>query len=374
MITDKRKIKFVDLKKLHEPIIKDINESINKVVNKSNFILGEDVQIFEENWARYTKQKYAIGVSSGYHALELAKRTCSLYEYSDILIPTNSFIATANAFYNDWNDIIFSDINSDNLLLDAKDLEENLKLLRFDDDIVDCIVPVHLYGQPCEMDKISSICKKYDVKIIEDACQSHGVNPRLIGKGLCTTYSFYPSKNLGCFGDGGIITTNDQEIYEKLKLLRSYGENPKNQHKTIGYNCRLDTIQAAILNVKLNYLDEWNNQRRDTAKQYHEELEGKLDNNNIRLIPYNRESVYHLFVIETKNRDNLRNYLSENGIETGIHYPIPIHKQMAYNNYNNISLPIAEKKADMILSLPMHPYIESDEISYVCNKIKEFYS
>lgn len=367
-------IKFVDLTSLHRPILREIGEAINKVVNKSNFILGEEVQIFEENWSRYTKQKYAVGTSSGYDALELAKIAVGLDEYSTIMLPTNSFIATANAFHSADNDIVFSDISPDNLLLDPITLEEELKLQELDNDIVDCIVPVHLYGQPCDTNRISNLSNKYDIKIIEDACQSHGISPRLIGKGLCTAYSFYPSKNLGCFGDSGIITTNDQEIYEKLKLLRSYGENPKNRHKIIGYNSRLDTIQAAILNVKLNYLDEWNNQRREIAKQYHEELEynNELDN-NIRLIPYNKESVYHLFVIEANNRDKLKEFLAENDIECGIHYPIPIHKQDCYKDYS-ISLPIAEEKAKRILSLPMHSSLQPDEIDYVCDKIKEFYS
>lgn len=308
-------------------------------------------------------------VSSGYHALELAKIAVGLHEYSSILLPTNSFIATANAFYHHDNDIILSDISTNDLLLDSKDLEEKLKLMELDNDIVDCIVPVHLYGQPCEMDKISNICNKYDVKIIEDACQAHGVSPRLIGKGLCTAYSFYPSKNLGCFGDGGIITTNNQEIYEKLKLLRSYGENPKNEHKIIGCNNRLDTIQAAILNVKLNYLDEWNDYRTEIARQYYEELDGI---EGIILLPFNDESVYHLFVIEANDRDKLKSYLAENDIETGIHYNKPIHKQKCYNDYS-IPLPIAEEKAERILSLPMHPCLQPDEVSHVCDKIKEFY-
>lgn len=369
-------IKFVDLTSLHRPLLREIGESVNKVINKSNFILGEEVQIFEENWARYTKQKYAVGVSSGYSALELSKKACSLDEHSEIIMPTNSFIATANAFY-DNNDIIFSDVSPDNLLLDTKILEENFRSSELEYDTCDCIVPVHLFGQFCVMDKIKSLADKYNCKIITDACQAHGLDHKLIGKGLCTAYSFYPSKNLGCFGDGGIITTNDQEIYEKLKLLRSYGENPKNIHKIIGYNCRLDTIQAAILNVKLNYLNEWNNQRREIAKQYHEELEDNNElENNIRLLPFNEESVYHLFVIEildkNKNRDKLKEFLAENSIETGIHYPIPIHKQYCYKEYS-ISLPVAEEKAKRILSLPMHPCLQPDEVSYVCDKIKEFY-
>lgn len=372
----KMRIKFVDLGKLHEPIINEINEATNKVINKSNFVLGEELSEFEESWARYTKQKYAVGVSSGYHALELSKIAVmpKLYEqhyneYYDsgfsVIIPTNSFIATANAFSNMF--IQFSDIDPLNHLIDTEKLENTL--------ISDIIVPVNLYGQPCNMNKIEKLPDKHNSIIITDSCQGHGTDPKLIGRGIMTCYSFYPSKNLGCFGDGGIITTNNSEIADRLRLLRSYGENPKNNHKIIGYNCRLDTIQAAILNVKLNYLDEWNDKRKEIAKQYHEELDAELNEYyNVRLLPYNNDSVYHLFVIEAENRDKLKKFLEDNDIETGIHYPIPIHKQDCYRKFNNISLPIAEDKAKKILSLPIHPYLQTEEVSHVCNKIKEFYS
>lgn len=363
-----KRIKFVDLEKLHNPIMNNINKAINKIIQKNNYILGEELIEFEENWAKYTKQKYAVAVSSGYSALELSKQAViSLleYKYCWAAIPTNSFIATANAYNDNDHPIYFLDVYSDNLLLDIEKLEDKLEI----GQPVNCIVPVHLFGQPCNMDKLEKLANKYNSQIIEDACQGHGIDSKLIGKGVTTCYSFYPSKNLGCFGDGGIITTNDKDIADKLRLLRSYGEIEKNRHDIIGYNCRLDTIQAAILNIKINYLDEWNENRRDVAKQYHEELENV---DNLKLLPYNKDSVYHLFIVEVNDRNGLKNYLLKNGIETGIHYPIPIHKQRAYYNHNNISLPVAEDKARRILSLPMHPCLQTEEISHICNRIREF--
>ncbi len=369
------KVKFVDLNKLHKPILSEINESINKVIEKSDFINGEEVKIFEERWAKYTNQKYAIGVSSGYSALKLSNKALLHWYCSNVIIPTNSFIATANAFYD--KHIYFTDSDKYNHLINYS---------YFKDMIFNCIVPVHLYGQPANIKQLLKLRKseKIKFKIIEDACQAHGVSNKLIGQGDATCYSFYPSKNLGCFGDGGMITTNNKEIANKLYLLRSYGENPKNNHNVIGYNDRLDTIQAAILNVKLDYLDEWNNKRREISKQYHEKLENI---NNVHLLPYNKNSVYHLFVIEIINsstnkyvienklseRHQLIQYLRKNKIETGIHYPIPIHKQKAYEINNNLSMPNAEHQSLIKLSLPIHPNLDSAEVSYVCNKIKDFY-
>ncbi len=717
-----RYIRFIDLEKLHKPIRNEINIAINNVINRSAFIQGIELDDFEEAFAKYTNQEFAVGVSSGYHALELAKiaylykkalkeeLTCieeCLYNTS-VAIPANTFIATANA-YSDCM-IQFTDINPDNHLINIK---EKLKFIKehYDTHIMpDLVIPVHLYGQPCDMEGIMKLCKSHDdyntdITIIEDACQAHGASTKLIGKGLATCYSFYPSKNLGCYdekteiftsrgwinfkdlceedlvatiednimrfrptlkifkyvyngfmykfhnkgidllvtpnhnmyikiwnksdfyleeawklvrhsqwnfkqeipyeyidkthfvlppvfmkknaysgiiipereidmnlwleflgyyisegsvdinngchrititqypnskyyndmkncieslwgntlknehtkklsfcsqqiyeylvklghshekhipnefknlppeklkillialikgdgiflddyprkyytvskqladdiqeiaikcgiyttisynqdrkiyvlnfnkyinktmvrekhvnlefytgnvyccevpshillvrrngkvcwsgnslGDGGMVTTNDKEIADYITLLRSYGEHPKNTHEFIGYNCRLDTIQAAVLNIKLKYLKEWNNNRKEIARQYHEELD-ILDVNYIRTLPHNDDSVYHLFVIEAANRNALKNHLASTGIETGIHYPTPIHKQVAYKGYldENESIPIAEQKASIILSLPIHPCMESDEVKYVCKRIDEFY-
>ncbi len=342
-------IKFVDFNHAH--LMKEIQERISKVVLKRDFINGEELQEFESAWAKYCGQKHCVGVSSGFHALQLAKESLHLRVCAGIAIPSNTFIATANAF-------------SDKAIQFVEPNWKNHLVSRFPAETV--LVPVHLYGQPCNMDFIMNQARLYSSFVIEDACQAHDANG--IGKGDATCFSFYPSKNLGCFGDGGAVVTNNKNIAERVRMLANYGMKEKYNHEIVGYNCRLDTIQAAILNVKLPYLNEWNNARRDVAKQYHEELEGV---NFIRLLPYNPDSVYHLFVIECLERDKLKQFLFYNGIETGIHYPVPIHKTPSYRKFNSLQLPVSERLSKEILSLPMHPFLVEGEVTNVCVKIKE---
>lgn len=349
-------VKFNDLKKLHSPIMCEIQEAILDVIKKSDFINGEALQEFESAWAQYTRKKYCVGVSCGLDALRLSGIAL---ETRCAIVPTNSFIASALAF----RDVLFVDIDSESHLIDISPLSDEY----INRNYVDTIVPVHLFGQPVTSN-VQKFAKENKLKVIEDACQSHGAKGTGWGDVHC--YSYYPGKNLGCFGDGGSITTDDKEVADKIRMLANYGSTKKYGHDIMGHNCRLDTIQAAILNVKLPYLDEWNESRRQAAKQYHEELEGVEE---IKLLPYNSDSVYHLFVVEAENRDALKKYLDIMGIETGIHYPTPIHKQKAYSEYNEKKYIVAELKATKILSLPMHPFIRSDEISYVCKRIIEFY-
>lgn len=343
-------IKFVDFNHAH--LMKEIQERISKVVLRKDFINGEELQEFESNWAKYCGQKHCVGVSSGFHALQLAKEALTLSKWTNVSIPTNTFIATANAFSN--TSIQLVDCNWKNHLVSVF-------------PAANILVPVHLYGQPCNMDYIMDQSRLYSSFVIEDACQSHGA------KGICrgdaTCFSFYPSKNLGCFGDGGAVVTDNQDLAERVRMLANYGAKEKHNHEIVGYNNRLDTIQAAILNVKLPYLDKWNNARRDVAQQYQEELE---EVNFIRLLPYNPDSVYHLFVIECLERDNLKKFLFEKCIETGIHYPTPIHKTPAYKTFNNLQLPVSERLSREILSLPIHPFMVEGEVTYICGKIKEF--
>lgn len=352
-------VKFNDLNKLHAPIMCEIQENILDVIKKSDFINGEALQEFESNWARYTGKKYCVGVSSGFHALQLSGRALGV-KYP--IVPTNSFVASASAF--EGCRLWLAEIEPVSHLIDL-----NMIPYRYLD--IDTIVPVHLYGQSVDMHHIRNIANDYNYKIIEDACQAHG--NKQIGLGDVSCWSFYPGKNLGCLGDGGAVTTNNNDYAYRIRELANYGSTIKYKHYRIGYNCRLDTIQAAVLNVKLPYLDDWNESRRQVAQQYHEELDGF---EKIRLLPYDPNSVYHLFVIESQPnlRDSLREFLKTSGIETGIHYPIPIHKQEAYKQYNHERRIVAESKADKILSLPMHPNLESDEVKYVSDKIKEFYN
>lgn len=343
-------IKFVDFNHVH--LMKEIQERISKVVLKRDFINGEELQEFEAAWAKFCGQKYCVGTSSGFHALQLAKESLHLLTCAGVTIPANTFIATANAF----SDRVIQFVDPD---------WKNHLVSEFPDETI--FVPVHLYGQPCDMDYIMDQANLYSSFVIEDACQAHGAKGICLGDAAC--FSFYPSKNLGCWGDGGAVVTNDKDIAERVRMLANYGAKEKHNHEIVGYNCRLDTIQAAVLNVKLPYLNEWNNARRDVAQQYHEKLEGV---NFIRLLPYNPDSVYHLFVIECLERDKLKQFLFENGIETGIHYPTPIHKTPAYKTFNNLQLPVSERLSMEILSLPIHPFMVEGEVTYVCDKIKEF--
>lgn len=351
------RVRFVNLYQLHNPIIHEIHDAMDDVAYKGDFINGTALQEFEEKWAKYCGKKYCVGLSSGFHALQLSKEAIRKSQQQYVMMPSNSFIATASAFYD--MHIIFHDINPENHLIKS----------HYIDFLGNSIyVPVHLFGQPCDS-KTIELAKKNNVTVIEDACQAHG--SKHIGFGDIQCWSFYPSKNLGCFGDGGAITTNNQELAEKIRMLANYGAKEKYKYNIIGYNCRLDTIQAAILNVKLNYLDEWNKKRQEVAKSYHEKLSDEIK--GFKLLPYNNKSVYHLFVVESDFRDELKGYLFIYGVETSIHYPVPIHKTPAFKLYNNYSLPITEEKAAKILSLPIHPYLTEKEIEYVCDIIKKFY-
>lgn len=362
-------IKFLDMKPMHDKIKLEVMESIEKVYDSNWYVLGSEVEEFEKAFANYTGTKHCIGVSNGLEALHLILRGYDIGGNDEVIIPSNTYIATALAVSYAGATPIFVEPDEHTYNINPKLIEgaisKNTK----------AIIAVNLYGQSCEMDTINKIAKKYNLKVIEDNAQSQGAIYKGIKTGNLSDaagISFYPGKNIGALGDAGAITTNDDELAEKIRALRNYGSQKKYYNQYKGFNSRLDEIQAAILKVKLKYLDEWNEYRKGVAKFYIENIK-----NDKIILPEtleNAEHVYHQFIIRCKDRDNLQAYLKENEIQTMIHYPVPIHLQEAYSEFNNLkgTLPIAEKLASEVLSLPIYPYISYEELSVIVDAINKY--
>jgi dTDP-4-amino-4,6-dideoxygalactose transaminase len=364
-------IKFVDLTKNYLKIKEEIDESINNNIINSQFINGNDKQQFESKFSKYIGTDYCVGVANGTDALEIAIQSLEMNSGSEIIVQPNTYISTALAITNVRHKPVFVDIDEQTMMIDVDKIEEKIT------KNTKAICVVHLFGSSPNMDKLLELTKKYNLYLIEDCAQSHGSfynNQRTGTFGDVACFSFYPGKNLGCYGDGGAICTNNATIYYKIKLLHNLGFEKKHYHETKGRNSKLDTIQAGILNIKLKYLDENNEKRRIVANIYLNELESLNDI----VLPTLQEgsiSVWHLFVIRILDykRELLQKYLFEHNIETGIHYPIPIHKQNAFTEHSQEILPICEKVSHELLSLPMHPELEVKDVIYICNCIKQFY-
>jgi len=367
------KIPFVDLKSQYEPIKEEINQSINKVINNCAFVGGEEIEKFEEQFATYCDRKYCVALSSGTDALLFALKACGIAEKDEVITVPNTFIATVEAISHAHAKPVFIDVDENNYNMDV-DLIEQVITPR-----TKVIMPVHLYGSCADMDIVNAIARKHNIFVIEDSCQAHG--SRYKGKkagslGDIGCFSFYPSKNLAAFGDCGAVVTDNKDIYKKIKMLRDHDQLKKNYHTFRGYNGRMDTIQAAVLLVNLKYLDYWNEKRRKFAGIYNEHLSGIKKIIIPEEAPWSRSN-YHLYVIrflsQHKNRDQLREELSQRGIATGIHYPLPIHFQKAYKylGYPKGSFPVCEKYSEQILSLPMNPCLTKRKINQVCDAIKD---
>ncbi len=362
-------IPFFELKKQYISIKKEIAPAIQKTLESSSFILGEEVTIFENEFSNYCGAKYSVGVGSGTSGLSLSLLALDIKKGDEVLTVPNSFVATALAITYAGAKPVFVDVDPNTYNMDVDLLEEKIT------ERTKAVLPVHLYGHPVDMGHILEIADKYDLKIIEDACQAHGAEYRgkRVGSiGDIGCFSFYPSKNLGCYGDGGIVVMNDSEVYNRLRMLRNYGQTKKYHHDVLGFNSRLDEIQAAILNVKLKYLDKWNSLRRKHGRLYDELLE---DGDVITPIEedYARH-VYHLYVIRSKHRDELQGHLKKQGIESLIHFPIPIHLQRSfeYLGYKKGDFSVSESHANQILSLPMFPELRDVEIRNVAKEINNF--
>lgn len=362
-------MKFLDMSVMHSKIKNEIMEAIERVYDSNQYILGNEVKNFEKRFAKYCGTKYCIGVGNGLEALYLILRGYGIEENCEVIIPSNTYIATALAVNFTGATPIFVEPDIDTFNLNP-DLIESAITNR-----TKAIIAVHLYGQPVLMNRINKLAKRYNIKVIEDNAQAQGASYKKIKTGNlgdASGVSFYPSKNIGGLGDGGAVTTNDKQLAEKIKFLRNYGSNVKYYSHYKGINSRLDEMQAAVLNIKLNYLDKWNKYRGEIAKIY-------LDNirNNKIVLPRVEESlthVWHQFVIKCKERDNLQKYFKENGVETLIHYPIPIYKQNAYSEYSNLEkkLPIATSLAKEVLSLPIYPYMDLNDVYKVVEVINKF--
>ncbi len=346
----------------------EINEEMKNAamsaMENEHFVLGESVFKFEEEFASYIGTKYAVAVNSGTSALMLALRALGIKENDKVIVPTNSFIATANSVLMNNARPVFADINAKDGGIDISSVKntENAK----------GIVPVHIYGNPCDMDELSDFAQKKGLFIVEDACQAHGAefNGKKAGSlSDAGCFSFYSTKNMTVCGDGGMITTNNEDLKNMLVTLRNCGRVSQYEHCILGYTMRLNTINAAIGRVQLKYLDEWNEKRRKTAKIYLKNLPEDMT------LAENKKgkSAYHLFVIKSEHRDALADHLKKNGILTGVHYPIPMHQQPLYKSMSyNVPLPRSEEFSKKILSIPMYPSIKKDDVLFVCEKINEF--
>lgn len=364
-------VPFLDLGAQHRTIAAEIDEAIAKVIRESDFILGRDLRLFEEEFAHFCEVRYAVGTDSGTSALELALRAYDIGPGDEVITAANSFIASALAVSHAGATPVLVDADSRTYTIDILAIEKAIS------PRTRAIIPVHLYGHPADMDPIRHLAEKHRLVVIEDACQAHGARykgRRAGSLGHAAAFSFYPGKNLGAYGDGGMVVTNDQNVAKRLEMLRNYGQKEKYHHLTRGYNRRLDTLQAAVLRVKLKYLEEWN-----AARRRHAEFYGRLLKGCGVVMPHEAnyaESVWHLYVIRADQRDKLREHLTSQGIGTGIHYPVPIHLQPAYRDLGckNGSFPVAEKCAQGVLSLPMYPELERECIELICETVHDFTS
>jgi len=339
------------------------------VVKDASFTMGPKLETFEGNFASYIGVKHAVGVGSGTDALHFALRACGVGPGDEVITVVNTFAATAEAILMAGGTPVFVDAVNDTLLMDLDAVEAAVT------PKTKAIIPVHLYGQPVDMDRLMAFAEPRGIKVVEDACQAHGARCgkfRVGGIGTVGCFSFYPSKNLGALGDGGIITTDDDEIAERVRLLRNHGEEGSSRlHVESGYCSRLHTLQAAFLNEKLPYLDEWNALRMRAAALYDDMLSSA---DVVLPVGHNgRTHVYHLYVVRVSDRDQVRQELSERGIQTGIHYAVPLHLEPAFAHlgYEAGAFPVAEKAAASIVSLPMYPYIEFDEVARVSEALGE---
>ena len=360
-------IKFLDLQKINQQYNTEFKEVFEKVLKSGWFILGKEVEKFENEFAAYCGTTYCLGVANGLDALILIiegyKQLGLMKEGDEIIVPSNTYIASILAISKAGLIPVLVEPDPSTFLIDPTKIEEKITAK------TKAILPVHLYGRLCDMSAIQKIADQYHLKIIEDSAQSHGatLNGKRSGNlGDASGFSFYPGKNLGAIGDAGAITTNDRELAETIKALRNYGSHKKYENLYQGINSRLDELQAGLLSVKLKYLDAETDVKRNIAERYNAEL--KNPKITLPLLPIDRnEHAWHLYVIQVSDRENVQHYLAEQGVQTLIHYPIPPHKQKAYTKLNDLSYPISEKMHREVLSLPISPVMTDEEVTRIIN-------
>ncbi len=355
---------------MHNEVHDELQSAFNDVLKSNWFVLGNHVSQFEEDYSQFNHVKHVVGISNGLDALHLSLMALGISKGDEVIVPSNTYIATVLAVSYVGAIPVFVEPHIETYNIDPEKIEAAIT------SKTRAIMPVHLYGQACQMNRILEIANKYNLFIIEDNAQSQGAsfNGKMTGSfGKINGTSFYPGKNLGALGDAGAVTTDDEELARKIRVLRNYGSNKKYYNDTIGYNMRLDEIQAAFLSVKLKYLVKWIAQRQEIASYYNDclkEIPGLI----LPKTTDNATHSYHLYVIRTNKRDELQQHLTENGIGTMIHYPIPPHLQEAYSHlgHKRGDFPIAEELADTMLSLPMWPGMTEEQVSIVCKKINDF--
>ncbi len=362
------KVPFADVAAMHEEIRDELDQAYKRVVDSAWFIQGNECKAFEQEYAEYVGTKYCVGVGTGLDAIFLILRALGIGPGDKVIVPSNTFIATALAVSYTGAVPVLVEPDLDTYNISPEKIEEKI------DSNTKAIIPVHLQGRPADMDEVQKIADKYKLYVIEDAAQSHGSHykGRMTGNlSDAAAFSFYPGKNLGALGDGGCITTNNKDIADKVRALGNYGSDYKYHHVYRGTNSRLDEMQASFLRVKLKYLDKWNRERRRIASRYLNEI-----NNPLIALPFKSdgifEHIYHVFVIRCRERDRLEKWLNKRGIGTVKHYPVPIHKQEAYNEMNAMHFPVAEEISSTVISIPMYYGISDDQIQFVIDTINEF--
>jgi dTDP-4-amino-4,6-dideoxygalactose transaminase len=361
-------IPFVDLKAQYRTIKNEIDQAISEVLESTHFVGGEKLDAFERHFAEYAESKHAVGTCSGTSALHLALTALGIGRGDEVITAANTFIATAEAISHTGAMPVFVDVDEKTLNIDPSRTERAIT------PRTKAIVPVHLYGQSADMDAIRDVASRRKLKLVVDACQAHGARfkgSRKAIQGDVTCFSFYPGKNLGAYGDGGMILTDDGDLADKMRRLGNHGRLDRYTHFAAGYNYRLDAIQAAILDVKLRHLDDWNDKRRSRAKRYDTAFGDGL----VRPVKEGPgcHHVYHLYVVRTKERDRLLEELGKRGISAGIHYPVPLHLQAAYAHLGITlgTFPVTEKAANEIVSLPMYPELSDELVDQVVGATRE---
>ncbi|MEO0288997.1 MAG: DegT/DnrJ/EryC1/StrS family aminotransferase [candidate division WOR-3 bacterium] len=363
------RVKMLDLTREYKRYRREYIDAINNIFDNGNFILGEDVSLLEKNVAEYIGVKYGVGVANGTDALLLSLRAAGIKEDDEVITTPFTFFATVETILQLKAVPVFVDINCDDFTIDVSQIEKKITKK------TKAILPVHIFGHPADMWEIEKIAKKYGLIVIEDCAQAIGsqVDEKKCGSfGIAGTFSFFPTKNIGCAGDGGLVVTDSEDVYKKIKSLRVHGSTEKYIHEEIGYNSRLDTLQASLLLLKMKRIEEINSRRREIAKTYNLKLTEKIKK------PFEKKGCYHIYhqySILVEKRENLKGYLKENGIDTTVYYPLPLHKQKAVLSLikKEYSLPVAEDISNRILSLPIYPELEDHEVEYVIEKINRFY-
>jgi dTDP-4-amino-4,6-dideoxygalactose transaminase len=366
-------VPFVDLQAQYRSIKAEIDAAVQRVLDTSAFILGREVESFERDFAGYVGARECVGVSNGTAALHLALMACGVGAGDEVIVPANTFFATPEAVSAAGATPVFADVDPVTYNLDPAKTEAAVT------ERTRAVIPVHLYGQPADLDAVDEVAKRHNLTVIEDAAQAHGARykGRRVGAlARAGCFSFYPGKNLGAYGEGGAVTTDDPEVARRVRLLRDHGSTVKYRHEVVGYNLRLEGIQGAVLSVKLKHLDGWNALRRRHAARYRELL-GPLEEAGALSLPREAayaEHVYHLFVVQTSARDSMQRFLSAANVHTGVHYPVPAHLQPAYAALGRREgdFPESERQSRRVLSLPMFAELTERQLAYVAHAVEDF--